>query len=298
MKFIISGATGCIGFSLIKKLVREKQEVTVILNPNSARNVIIEAFSNVKIVYLALDSYAENLIEGTYDVFIHMAWSGGNSRDNYEINHRSEQYSVDAIHLANRLGCSKFISMGSQAEYGPTNEVLTETLVCNPNTAFGLAKLTTFHRSKLLCQELGINFTWVRILSAYGPNDRSTAMIMMLIRRASEGLPMELSSCTQKWDFLHADDIANAIVMIANSSNASNLYVVGSDEGRDLRYYVDLLASELNFDSSQYVNRVVGLGGQTIELTSNSSKIRNDLGWEPQIQFPDGARALIQSLLS
>ena len=131
-----------------------------------------------------------------------MAWQGGNDRKNILVNNASCMSSLDAVDMAQKLGCKLFVSTGSQAEYGYQNQVLNEETICKPNTPFGAAKLCSFHYTKLRCKELGIQHLWLRIGSVYGPFDRESTMLLSSIRTIRSGKLPVFSEGTQYWDFL------------------------------------------------------------------------------------------------
>lgn len=293
LKFLISGATGCIGYSLIKQIIEGGYKVSVILNPSSKRNYVIEEFSSVEFKYISLNDYGKEDIKGFFDVFIHMAWQGGSQRSNFTLNQQSSFQSVKAIEMAVNTGCSRFISIGSQAEYGPTNEIINEKLMCHPSTEFGIAKLNTYFRLKTIAKQIGIEFTWLRVLSAYGPKDRSNSMLMEVITSSKQNKLIKLSDCLQYWDLLHADDIADALIKLSTVDKVSELYVIGSDERKILRDYVLSLASALKLDASEMIGRLRTTSNPVINLRCDSSKIRNQIGWKPKISFEDGIRNLI-----
>lgn len=293
MKYLISGCTGCIGFSLIKKLNIEDNEISVILNPGSNRNASIENISNLSVYHIELGRYLESEISGNFDVFIHMAWSGGLARDEFERNQFSSFATIEALTLAQRLGCRKFISIGSQAEYGITGEVLNETTRCLPVSEFGIAKLNTYYRLHERAKNLDIEVNWLRVLSAYGPFDRKSSMIMTTIHSLLTGRDIKLSSCTQKWDFLHADDIADAIIGVSHTFEIADLYVIGSDEKLELKNYVREIISGFNVNEEEIFGTAKIKQGSLVELQSDSSLLRNDIGWYPKVKFSEGIQSLI-----
>lgn len=293
MKYLISGCTGCIGFSLIKKLNIEDNEISVILNPGSNRNASIEKISNLSIYHIELGRYLDIEIDENYDVFIHMAWSGGLARDDFERNQFSSFATIEALTLAQRLGCRKFISIGSQAEYGITDEVLNETTRCLPVNEFGIAKLNTYYRLHERAKKLDIEVIWLRVLSAYGPFDRESSMIMTTIHNLLNGRDIKLSSCTQKWDFLHADDIADAIIGLSHTFDTKDLYVIGSDERSELKSYVREIISGFSVNEEEIFGTAKIDEGSLVELQSDSSKLRKDIGWYPKVKFSDGIQSLI-----
>ena len=63
------------------------------------------------------------LINENCDVFYHIAWSVTEGKRNEDILGQSKniQYTLNALDIARKLGCKKFVGAGSQAEYGPLN---------------------------------------------------------------------------------------------------------------------------------------------------------------------------------
>ena len=222
-----------------------------------------------------------------------MAWSGGSARDDFEINQFSSLASVEALVLAHRLGCKKFISIGSQAEYGLTTEIIHERLQCFPVNEFGIAKLNTYYRLRSKAKELGIKMTWLRVLSAYGPFDRSNSMIMTTIQNLLNGREIKLSKCLHKWDFLHSDDIADAIVGLSTNMGTKDLYVIGSDDNLKLKCYVREMISGFTVNEKDIFGKANLDERDLVELQSDSTMLRNDIGWYPKISFAEGIKDLI-----
>lgn len=293
MKYIISGCTGCIGVSLIKKLGFEENQLTVILNPGSKRNTVIESNNDLLIFYEKLGKYANIDLQEKQDVFIHMAWDGGLSRDDFEKNQLSSFATIDALTLAHRLGCQKFISIGSQAEYGISNQVITEKLECLPESEFGIAKLNTYFRLRSKARALGIEMTWLRVLSAYGPFDRRSSMLMSTIDKLLKGADISLSDCEHKWDFLHSDDIADAIISLSTTMMTRDLYVIGSDDNFILKDYIRELIKGFDVKEREIFGKFNNGYQNLVNLQSDSTLLRTDIGWEPKISFSKGIKDLI-----
>ena len=293
MRYIITGASGAIGHSLLKELDVKKNIVTVLVNPNSNRNKVFKIFPNVKIVECSLMNYSSLSINDKYDVYIHMAWQGGNDRKNILVNNASCMSSLDAVDMAQKLGCKLFISTGSQAEYGYQNQVLNEETICKPNTPFGAAKLCSFHYTKLRCKELGIQHLWLRIGSVYGPFDRESTMLLSSIRTINRGKLPVFSEGTQYWDFLYSEDIAKAIIKLVQAE-CSGLYVIGEGSNLILKDYLKIFSEELKFDLSKSIGMSkLNKKHKINNLRINPSKIMKDASWSPSVDFRTGIKKLI-----
>ena len=120
-KAVITGATGSVGRAIIDKLIAENVEITVLCHRGSKRVDDIPDNRLIKKVCCSLDEMKSFVPEeNDYDVFYHLAWAGttGMARDDADLQLKNIEYTLDAVELAKKMGCRKFIGAGSQAEYG------------------------------------------------------------------------------------------------------------------------------------------------------------------------------------
>jgi len=291
MNFILSGVTGTIGFYLIKEILRGNNSCTVILNPNSQRNTHIEAIQNISIFYSDLSKISKLELKNDFDVFIHMAWDGGKLRDDYSINLDSVKYSIDAFELAVKLKCHTFISTGSQAECGPTDNIITDSFNCNPISMFGISKLTAYRMLKEKAKYNNLRFIWLRILSVYGRYDRNDSLISILIKNLLNKKLTVLSSCNQYWDYVHSYDVATALLTLSYESKYQGVYVIGNQERKKLKNYIDIILEQFPKIYEDYITYNNNI--KTQNLRCDCTKL-NSTGWKPKIKFDNGITDLIK----
>ena len=174
-KVVITGATSSLGTALIEECIKQNIEIMAICNRNSRNIGKIANHELVTIIECELESFSDfglNDMDAdwklsnelkNYDVFIHLAWAstqGDAARNLLQPQAKNIQYALDAVDLAERLGCNVFVGAGSQAEYGRTNEILTEETACHPETAYGMAKLCAGQMTRLACKQKGIRHIW------------------------------------------------------------------------------------------------------------------------------------------
>lgn len=142
-KVVITGATGMIGRTLIEYLIEKGFTVLAIIRENSKRKFSLPQNKNLKIIECNLNNLCTLNIKERYDAFFHFAWDGtfGSSRNDLYTQNLNIKYTLDAVELANKLGCSTFIGAGSQAEYGRVNEIISPSTKTNPENGYGIAKL-------------------------------------------------------------------------------------------------------------------------------------------------------------
>ena len=302
---VITGATGAIGMALIGKCKESGTEAVVLVNPNSKRIERIPDDPLVRIIKCGLKDFSaatpqtlgiDALEDGIFaDAFFHLAWGGtfGDCRNDKALQDRNAEYALDAVRLAARLGCSVFVGAGSQAEYGRVSGILRADTACNPENEYGRAKLRASGETRKLAHELGIRHIWPRILSVYGPYDGEKTMVMSLISTLLEGARPSLTKGEQVWDYLYADDAADAMMLMAEYGRDGAVYPLGSGTARPLCEYVKIIRDlidpklELGFGEVPYSDR------QVMHLCADISGLKQDTGFTQAFGFEEGAKRTI-----
>lgn len=292
---IVTGATGAVGSAVVRRALAKDMEVTCIVHQGSTRLGNLPQDKRISIVECNLSDYKTLLLKGDYDAFVHMSWEKtfGASRDDAEMQMRNIQYTLDAVHLAHRCGCKIFIGAGSQAEYGVQDKDLTPNLPVSPESGYGIAKYAAGKLSAMLCKSLGIRHNWVRILSVYGPNDGENTLISYVIRELRAGRSPELTKCEQIWDYLYADDAADAILAIAAKGVDGKVYPLGSGKGRRLSDYIDDICNlidptiEVKFGAKDYYPH------QPMHLVADICELTKDTDWGVRYGFVEGLKIIM-----
>lgn len=300
---ILTGATGSIGLAIIRQCIANNIDVLVIINPNSLRKKNIPNDKRVCIVEcdlsnlgnLEVDKSIMERFEGS--AFIHLAWmSTSNDTDRNRITPQiaNIQYAVDAVELANKLGCISFVGSGSQAQYGRTDEVLTETTPMHPETAYGMAKLCAEQMTRLACKQFGIRHVWPRILSTYGPYSGPNTVINYTIDELLNNRSPELTRCEQIWDFIYVDDAARALLLLAEYGHDGEAYVIGYGKSSRLENYMNQISEivgasqKLGIGEREYGENTV------MHLECDIYKLTKDTSFVPQIEFEEGIRRILE----
>lgn len=289
-KLIVTGATGSIGVSVVKKALQRDYDVTCIVHKGSTRLGNIPHSERVHIVECDVCDYSTLSLEGKYDIFIHLAWEKtyGALRDDVDIQTRNIQYTLDACRLAHRLGCTSFVGAGSQAEYGPKNEILTPELEVQPESGYGIAKYAAGKMSLMLCKQLGIRGNWIRVVSVYGPQDGANTLVNYTINELKAGRNPKLTKCEQQWDFLFSDDAAEGFIAVGERGKNGSIYVIGSGQRRQLSEYILDIKKALDSDINIDFGAIDYFPHQPMFLLADISDLIRDVGWKPQIEFVEG----------
>lgn len=87
-------------------------------------------------------------------------------------------------------------------------------------------------------QEKPMKFLDLRIFSVYGVGDHETTLVHTLVQAVLAGQSMDLSPCSQMWNFMEARDLARAIAFLLEGGLRSGTYDLCSQDSRPLKDYV------------------------------------------------------------
>ena len=211
-----------------------------------------------------------SLLPKDLDAIIHFAWDGVGSkgRENPEIQEQNLLMSKSFYQWGLQNGVKYFLFAGSQAEYGRGTRENPE-----PVSAYGKAKLsfsryglfggkgeesyslqeqepktvdslekTTQGKNPENSQEEGrkrkMDFLDLRIFSVYGIGDHESTLVQTLVQAVLAGQSMDLSPCSQMWNFMEARDLARAIAFLLEGGFGSGTYDLCGKESRPLKDYV------------------------------------------------------------
>jgi nucleoside-diphosphate-sugar epimerase len=294
-KIVVTGATGMIGSALVGLALEKDMEILCITRKNSGRIDNIPKSGKAKIIFANLSEYAYLDISEKYDAFFHLAWDNtyGVSRDDVDIQLSNIRYTLDAVRLAKHLGCSVFVGAGSQAEYGIVSGPLKPDTPVNPQSGYGIAKYAAGKFSKLLCDQLGVRFNWLRLLSVFGPLDGVHTLIMYAINELCAGNSPEFTKCEQIWDYLYSDDAARAFLAVGDRGINGSVYPLGSGKRKKLSEYLEALRDVVNPNGFLQFGKKEYYPHQPMFLCADISDLTNDTGWKPEIPFEEGIRMMI-----
>lgn len=295
-RIVITGATSFIGVHLIKEWVRKDCEIFAVVRPNS--NNIDRLPINEKIHIVEIDMSEYDKISSCInraDIFYHLAWEGARApyRDNVEMQKKNYEYAVVAMDVANALGCKLFVGSGSQAEYGRTKGSVDENYPCSPNTEYGRQKLNACIALAEKAEKYGMRFIWTRIFSIYGQYDYAGTLIMTSVDKMKRNEPIEMTECTQLWDYLHVQDAARAMMMFAQNECPNGVYNIANGNYRPLKEFVKDIQKVLGSQSRLEFGAVPYGNHGPVNLEPNVEKIKSYLKWEPRIEFVEGIRRLM-----
>lgn len=294
-RVVVTGATSMIGTALIRHCLNNGIEVLAIVRKDSKKMNRLPESELIKIRECnlnELDTFAAD--ERKYDVFYHFAWgyTSKATRDDPVLQEKNIQYTLNAVELARKLGCYKFIGAGSQAEYGIVHQVITAETKENPYLSYGIAKNAAGRLSRKLCEKYGITHIWGRIFSVYGSNDSEETMISYAVRQFLRHEKAFFSAATQQWDYLHEEDAGEIFYRLGEKVDENKTYRIASGQSRPLKEFIlelkNLFGDEAvcEFDAEEN-------GKNLVSLQVDVGDLMEDIGFAPQVSFVEGVNRVL-----
>lgn len=296
-KIVVTGATSMLGLATINEAIKNNVEVLAIVRNNSKKIDRLPKSNLIKVLECDIDKLdTVDSIDDDYDIFYHFAWGNTDktTRNDPVLHEKNIKYALDAVNLAKKLGCKKFIGAGSQAEYGRVEGKLSATTPINPDIAYGMAKYAAGRLTNLRCKELGIEHIWVRILSVYGIYDNPFTMINYAIKELLSGREPEFTKCEQKWDYLFSKDAGRAFYLIGEKGKTNKTYCLGSGIARSLADYVKTINKLMGKPENTGIGKKDYAPNQVMYLEADISELTSDTGFIPNYSFEEGLKETIE----
>ena len=295
MKIVITGASGFLG-AWISRLFAEAFDVYCLVRQNSNTSRLI-GVKNVTIINQDEFLWKNSILEIKPDVLIANDWAGvGNSLRNSTSQSANVRRILDYCEVARSLGVKTVVGVGSQAELGPINTIITEQALSNPTTEYGKAKVLCRQSLEQLFDGTETRFIWMRIFSTYGPMDIGEWLIPNLVESLSTNQEMKLTRCEQNWSYLHAYDLARAFKFAINHQDLKGIVNVGNPNIISLKTVVNEIARKMNSEHLLRFGEIPYRSDQVMNLMPACETLFS-IGWKPTVGFESGITQTISWLM-
>lgn len=193
-----------------------------------------------------------------------------------------------------RAGGVRAVLAGTCAEYDwSARQPMAEDAALTPATYYGVCKDATRRVVEGLAERAGLRLAWGRIFFLYGPDEDPRRLVASVARALVAGERAPTSAGTQRRDFLHVDDVANAFVALL-AGDVCGAVNVASGDAVTVRTIVETLASAAGRPDLLDVGALASRPDDPAELVADVSRLRDEVGFVPAIGLQDGLAATVQ----
>ena len=202
------------------------------------------------------------------------------------------------LEAARRNGIGRFHHVSTCEVYGDlpldSDEAFSEESPYRPRTPYNASKAAGDHAVRAYFHTFELPVTITNCANNYGAYQFPEKVIPLFLTNALDDRELPLYASTQnRREWLHVDDHCRAIDSVLERGQVGETYNVGSGVERSIEEIADFLL-ELTGRPQSLKTIVPDRPGHDRRYLLDSSKLRGELGWQPQISFEDGLRATVE----
>ena len=202
------------------------------------------------------------------------------------------------LEASRRAGVERFHHVSTCEVYGDlpldSDEVFTEDSPYRPRTPYNASKAGADHAVRAYHETYGLPVTITNCSNNYGPYQFPEKVIPVFVTNALDDIELPLyASTTNKREWLHVRDHCRAIELVLDRGRVGETYNVGSGVEKTIEEIADAVL-ELTGKPASLKSIVPDRPGHDRRYLLDSSKLRRELGWKPDIAFEDGMRETVQ----
>ncbi|MCY0869252.1 MAG: dTDP-glucose 4,6-dehydratase [Firmicutes bacterium] len=201
------------------------------------------------------------------------------------------------LEAAREHGVSRFVQVSTDEVYGtlgPTDSAFTEQTPLQPNSPYSATKASADLLVRAYRETYGLPVSITRCSNNYGPWQFPEKLIPLMIISALEDAPLPVyGDGLQVRDWLHVRDHCSAVMRVALGGQDGEVYNVG---GHNERTNIEIVRSILQAlgKPESLIRHVADRPGHDRRYAIDATKIKKELGWQPQYTFAEGLAETIE----
>jgi dTDP-glucose 4,6-dehydratase len=178
----------------------------------------------------------------------------------------------------------------------------TETTAYDPHSPYSASKASSDHFVRAFHDTYGFPIVISNCSNNYGSYQFPEKLIPLFINNIVNNKPLPVYGKGENVrDWLFVDDHARAIDVIFHNGELGETYNIGGfNEWKNIDLVkvmiktVDTLLGRKEGSSEKLITYVTDRAGHDLRYAIDSTKLKNELGWEPSLQFEEGIKKTVQ----
>jgi len=307
MKLLVTGGCGFIGTNFIRLILREHPDDSIVNldqltyagNPENLRDLEDEPGYEFVHGDVADPACLERCVGPEIDAIVHFAAESHVDRSILDsepflrTNVLGTQYLLDA---ARRAGTRRFVHISTDEVYGSLGPegTFTEASPLEPNSPYAASKAAADFLVLAAGRTFGQPVIVTRCTNNFGPYQFPEKVIPLFLAQAMSDRPLPLYGDGQNVrEWLHVEDHCRAVDTILRQGRIGEVYNIGSGvEITNLELTRSLL--RILGKPESLITFVKDRPGHDRRYALDSTKLRKELGWQPQDSFPAGLEQTVR----
>ncbi|HPN54498.1 MAG TPA: dTDP-glucose 4,6-dehydratase [Candidatus Moranbacteria bacterium] len=203
------------------------------------------------------------------------------------------------LEAARQNGNKRFHHISTDEVFGhlkPTDPAFNELTPYGPRSPYSASKAASDHLVRAYFQTYGLPVTISNCSNNYGPYQFPEKIFPLFITNLIENkkVPVYGDGMNVR-DWLFVEDHCRAIDLILQKGKIGETYCVGGNAEKNNLEITQKIIGFMGKDESS-IEYVKDRPGHDKRYAIDFSKIKNELGWEPQVSFEDGLKETIEWL--
>ncbi|MDA3952169.1 MAG: dTDP-glucose 4,6-dehydratase [Bacteroidales bacterium] len=312
---LITGGAGFIGSHVVKLFVNKYPDYKIVnldkltYAGNLENLTDIENAPNYEFVKgdIVDDSFVFELFSKyQFDGVVHLAAESHVDRSIANPNEFIKTNIVGTVNLLNaarniwndNLTGKLFYHISTDEVYGSLGDegLFIEETSYDPRSPYSASKASSDHLVRAYFHTFKLPIVITNCSNNYGPNQFPEKLVPLAINNIKKNVPIPIYGKGENIrDWLFVEDHANAIDLVFHKGNVGETYNIGGNNEwtnisliHALCKIMDEKLGREKGESEQLITFVKDRAGHDLRYAIDSSKIQNELGWEPSLQFEEG----------